>query len=205
MRAERDAVLSKYKNVKTEEYGGVIFYLTHDFVGALSGIGKVNAAHTTALILSRYKPDAIFSMGVSGGLGRSKIMDIVIADRVCQHDFDLSPLGEARGLYYSVDPKMLAKLRRILPNAKVGTVATGDQFIASSVVAKEIAKTFDAIACDMEAAAIASVARGFGTPFACIRAVSDNPDGSAPDNFEKFTEEASSAFASAFIRFLENF
>ena len=72
----------------------------------------------------------------------------------------------------------------------VGTVASGDQFISGGEAKTRIRGRFGAIACEMEGAAIGHVAVLNGVRFVVIRALSDNADGSAPENFGAFAAAA---------------
>lgn len=62
-------------------------------VTVISGLGKVAAAATVAIVLERFRPSQVLFAGVAGGIGQDVgIGDIVVADELVQHDFDATPL-----------------------------------------------------------------------------------------------------------------
>ena len=65
----------------------------HEVIAVLSGIGKVAAATTTAVLLERFRPQQVIFTGVAGGIGDGvAVGDIVVGSRYLQHDMDASPL-----------------------------------------------------------------------------------------------------------------
>lgn len=59
-----------------------------------SGIGKVNAAMSTTILIERYHPDLIINTGSAGGLNPElNVGDLVISDDVCHHDVDATVLA----------------------------------------------------------------------------------------------------------------
>jgi adenosylhomocysteine nucleosidase len=80
-----------------------------------------------------------------------------------------------------------------------GTIATGDQFIGSQAVKDRIVNTFGAIACEMEGAAIGQVCYVNKVPFAVIRAISDDADGGACEDYPTFAKMAAKNSAKAVI------
>lgn len=173
-----------------------------------SGIGKVNAASCTQLLIDRFQVDYIINTGIAGGLDPDlSVGDIVIARGLLQHDFDLSAFGYAQGyLATGVEKDQPTIFRpddtvsRLLEEAaaelidggriKQGLIATGDQFISGKAKKEAIRATFGAAAAEMESCAIAQVASRNGIPFAIIRAISDLADGTAAESYDVFEKEA---------------
>ena len=125
---------------KTVNIGGKTFYLTKtgqkDVVIVYSGIGKVNAAYACTLLCNHFEPEFIITTGLSGGLGRSNVLETVVATATCQHDSDTTALGDPIGLvstvnkiYFPTDEKLTELVCKIT-GAKKGVFACGDQFVA---------------------------------------------------------------------------
>ena len=149
-----------------------------------SGVGKVNASTTTQFIIDRYKPNYIINIGVAGGVSSDlKAGDIVIAEKMLQHDFDLTALGCSKGYMndgdapekptiYSSDEVLVEKFNKDKKYAK-GTIATGDIFITDLNLKKNINKEFGADIIDMESAAIAQTSKRNNTSVIIMRIISD--------------------------------
>ncbi len=169
---------------------------------AKCGVGKVFAAICAESMIVKYSPRLLVNTGVGGGIKKGiSTLDVVIADKLCQHDMDTSPLGDPKGLisginkiYFETDERACeilsknAAIRAI--RAHVGTIATGDKFVGSQDDSKKIADEFGAIACEMEGGAIAQVAYVNGTAFAVVRAISDNADEGASLSYGEFLPRA---------------
>lgn len=146
-----------------------------------SGVGKVNAAMSTTILLENFVIDKIINIGTAGGLKKEQeILDAVISDRVVQHDFDTSPVDgeDGIGLYFDADEALCKTCADVFAQmnvrAHVGLVATGDQFIAQEDQLSRLEETFPlAICAEMEAGAIASVATHYHVPFVVLRSLSD--------------------------------
>lgn len=186
---------------KTVAIGGKTFYQTKigkkEIVIVYSGIGKVNAAYACTLLCNHFQPDFIITTGLSGGLGRSNVLETVVATSTCQHDSDTTALGDPIGListvnkiYFPTD-EVLTDLVCKITGAKKGVFACGDQFVADHEKAKTIVKNFDAIACDMESGAIGQIAYLAGIPYVALRIISDGANEGAPISFAEVTERAS--------------
>ena len=68
-----------------------------------SGMGKVNAARTTQVLIDNMNVDYILNVGVAGSVSKNiNKRDIVVADKLVQHDFDLRPLNFEKGLIPNV-------------------------------------------------------------------------------------------------------
>lgn len=149
-----------------------------------SGIGKVNAARTTQILIDNMKVDLIFNIGVAGGLDNSlKVLDIVIADSLIQHDFDITIFNHPKGYIPNIGTFIkcddyLIQLATKVSNklnigVKHGVIASGDIFVNDYLMSNKINKKFNAIACEMEGASVAQVAYLSNVPFLVIRSISD--------------------------------
>ena len=198
-----ESELRPYLTEKTTEVviGGKTFYKTvigkREAVIVFSGIGKVNAAYACTLLCREFSPEFIVTTGLSGGLGRSNVLNTVVATATCQHDSDTTALGDPIGListvnkiYFPADEKLTELFCR-LTGAKKGVFACGDQFVADKEKARKIVENFDAVACDMESGAIGQVAYLAGVPYVAIRIISDGANEGAPISFSELTEKAS--------------
>ncbi len=207
-----DCEVNKLKELMTEkqehEVGFVKVYTGkihgHKVVLAKSGVGKASAAMCTQYMIDNYHPDFIINTGVAGGLASNlSIGDIVIGEKLVQHDFDASDLGYAKGymctgikpkeptVFYSdteliEDFEKASKASGANLNIHRGIIATGDMFVGSLNKKKEIKEIFNASAAEMEGAAIAQCATANKVPFVIIRAISDLADGSACESLDKF-------------------
>jgi len=148
-----------------------------------SGIGKVNATLATAQLIHHYHPDLILSTGCAGATSPSiHVMDVVVSESLVQHDFyigmGLEP-GHIQGLprFFQADSHLLAIARQLHdPSLHVGLIASGDQFISSPEQLAHILSLFpQALAVDMESAAIAQTCYLYKVPFLSFRTISDTP------------------------------
>jgi adenosylhomocysteine nucleosidase len=178
-----------------------------------AGVGKVNAAITAQLLIREYDVAAVIFTGVAGGIDPLlDIGDIVISRRVVYHDYGQIVPGafiawdtvgfradsflvaiavQAAGqVAYEEVPKKICKETGHYPQAAVGTIATGDQFISSEEKRKWIETTFHAACVEMEGAAVAHVCVLNNIPFVIIRSLSDLANENADVDFELFVEYA---------------
>ena len=174
------------------------------------GIGKVNAGICAQLLISRYRVDRIVNTGVAGSLdARINLGDLVVSTDAVQHDFDVSPIGFAKGeipytgLYaFPADET----LRRVAVQAVKkaagevgvfeGRICSGDQFICSREQKEKILKNFGGLCCEMEGAAIAQTATLNHVPFVILRAISDKADDSEELSYAEFAQAAARRCAS---------
>lgn len=191
-------------------------YAGKNVVLALSGIGKVNAALSTALMLQQHCPDFVINTGSAGGLGSGlKVGDVVIGTQTAHHDVDVTAFGYAIGhvprmpTRFESDPALCAaaeKAAAAFEHAAVhrGLIVSGDQFVHSSESVAEVRRHFpDAQAVEMEAAAIAQSCHRFGVPFVVVRAISDLADEEADTSFETFLKTASVHSAKMVLQLIE--
>lgn len=156
----------------------------HTLVTVVSGIGKVNAAITTQALLDNFAVDAVINVGVAGSLTRElSFGDVVIAEDLVEHDFDITAFGVPLGQIARMDTFSFiadAKLNEVLKTVRLdghevrcGRIVSGDQFIDSGAKAEFLHNEFNALACEMEGAAIAHVCYLNQVPFTVIRSLSD--------------------------------
>lgn len=168
-----------------------------------SGIGKVNAAMSTTILLERFAPDVVINTGSAGGFAPSlNVGDIVISTEVVHHDVDVTAFGYAYGQVpgmparYAADERLVqaaetsaAHIRDI--QVAKGLIATGDSFMHDPARVDFVRTQFpDLYAVEMEAAAIAQVCHQFGVPFVVIRALSDIAGKESNVSFEQFLQKA---------------
>lgn len=168
------------------------------------GIGKVNAALGTTLLLDHFQAQSVINTGSAGALdSRLNVGDVVIADALLHHDVDVTAFGYVPGQMaqmpatYAGDQHLLDAVRQVATSTMScgvhsGMIVSGDQFIHGGAALAKIKQHFpQALAVEMEAAAIAQVCYRFAVPFTVIRAISDNANGDACVDFDAFLEQAS--------------
>ena len=189
----------------------------------LCGCGKVNAAHSAALLAGHSKISRMLLTGISGALAEGlNVGDIVIGDSFVQHDMDARPLfplhqipfegfsvieadPDLRHLLSDAGRAMLATKRPpALESATLfeGLVVSGDQFLSSNEARERILESLPRASCvDMESAAVAQVCRAADRPLGVMRVISDSADGSAHIDFAKFVEFSASKACAETVRF----
>ena len=194
------------------EIGGV------EVVCCECGIGKVNAAMSTQIMIDLYHPAVIVNSGIAGSLSPDiRIGDIVISDDCVQHDMDGSEMGDPLGqiqfndekrIFIPADKATADRLEQacgVLSGTGVfrGRIASGDVFVAARERRRRIADLFGAMACEMEGAAVGAVCYRNGVPYAVLRSISDDFNDNEFVDFMKFctlAAEKSVKVIEAFIR-----
>lgn len=155
------------------------------------GIGKVNAALGVARMIGEHRPDCIISSGCAGGNGQNvNVRDVVVSTQLAYHDVycgqaenESLQYGQVQGMppRFEADPYLLQKSRELKAvsgeyNIHHGLIVTGDWFVDSKEKMQQIVDLFpEAIAVDMESAAIAQACHKSSVPFISFRVVSDMP------------------------------
>lgn len=171
-----------------------------DVVAVVCGIGKVNAAVCTQILVSEFNVTKVINVGVAGGIGKDIYPgDIVIADNLVQHDMDTTAFGDKMGQIprldtfdFKCDKELVAAAKEACEkidelNCFSGRIVSGDVFVADVEKIRWLEKEFGAISCEMEGASIAQVCYLNKTPFVVIRSISDNANNGAHMDYEKFT------------------
>ena len=206
MQIEIDGIREKLQDPVIETVSGIEYVRGQlhgkTVIAAKCGVGKVFAALCAQTMILRYKPDCIINTGVAGGLADSlRVLDLVIATHVVQHDMDTSGLGDPVGLISGInlvqlpcDGRVVSALRRsarLLEKPHMeGVVATGDTFVCGQEMRDRIRTRFDAAACEMEGGAIGQVCYVNGVPFGILRSISDGASEESGMDYPTFAAAA---------------
>ncbi|AIY81052.1 MTA/SAH nucleosidase [Clostridium botulinum 202F] len=203
--AEELEILLKDLNLEEKkEKANMVFHKgtinNKNVVAVVCGIGKVNSAVCTQILISEYNVDKVVNVGVAGGIGKDIYPgDIVVAENLVQHDMDTSAFGDKIGQIprldtfdFKCDKDMVAAAKKSCEeiselNSFTGRIVSGDQFVANLEKIQWLEKEFGAISCEMEGASIAQVCYLNSIPFVVIRSISDNANNGAHIDYEKFT------------------
>ncbi|OPJ57771.1 5'-methylthioadenosine/adenosylhomocysteine nucleosidase [Clostridium oryzae] len=162
------------------------------------GIGKVNAAVCTQILVDEFHVTNVINVGVAGGIGDGIVPgDVVVASNLVQHDMDTSAFGDKIGQIprlntfdFKCDETLINAAKKsceaLESNSFIGRIVSGDQFIASVDKIRWLSSEFEALACEMEGASIAQVCYLNAIPFVVIRSISDNANTGAHMDYQKF-------------------
>jgi len=174
-----------------------------------SGIGKVNAARTTQILIDNIKVDYVFNIGVAGGLTNNlKIGDIVLGEKLVQHDFDITAFNNEKGFipnigkYIDTDKHLVSLVKDIDKDLITGVIASGDIFCTDINMSKKIHDKFNALCVEMEGASIAQVCFLDKVPFLIIRSISDIPNNNNNITFDEFLVSSSDTIAKLMIKII---
>lgn len=195
MKMEVEGIKSMLKNTTSKTISGITFtqgtFHEHQIVVAQCGIGKVFAGMCAQTMILQYPVTEIINVGIAGTLcAELGLLDIAISSAVVEHDMDTSPLGDPVGLISGINiveipacHRLTRKFSKIATemgkHSTCGIIASGDQFINHPEKKSYIHQTFNAIACEMEGAAIGQVCYVNNIDFVIIRTISDNADETA--------------------------
>ncbi len=221
MPEEIEGFKSLLSHTKVKHYKDLTFFQgkihNKKVVLMLGGVGKVNAAYSTAIMLEKYNIKQLLFSGVAGGLHPEALPgDLVIGKEVFHHDYarhqeDIYEVRATRSLravvsnplFFKADSTLVSAAQKAAkeivfkeinqrkPKVFVGKIATGDVFLNNATKAAWLHKEFDALAVEMEGAAVGQIAWQCGVPFLIIRSFSDNANNAAQVDFETFKVTAS--------------
>jgi len=200
MEKELDLLLPLLENPSRTTINDTVFHTGglggRSVIVLKSGIGKVNAAISALTLIENFHPALVINTGVAGGTGHgADILDVVIADRIAYHDVWCGPGtvdGQAAGCPRFFTAPLSSSTLESLDGIKHGLIASGDIFVSRPEDIERILALYpDAMAVDMESAAIAHVCHLKNVPFLAVRVVSDTP-GKADNiaQYENFWEDA---------------
>lgn len=220
MAVEIATLKENMENIQESTQAGMTFY--EGTLKGLSvvlvqcGVGKINAAMCTQILISCYGVTAVVNTGIAGSLcAELDIADLVISLDAIHHDFDLRfwgrPVGQVPGLDVIAFPADEALVKAAFAAAesvnpghtKIGRVASGDQFICSAEQKDAIIANTQAVCAEMEGASIAHTAYRNGVPFVIVRAISDKADNSAEMDYPTFEALAAERCAQVTMKLAE--
>lgn len=226
MANETEHLQKLLQSTKPEKIGDLLYFIGelagHTVIVVKCGVGKVNAARCTQLLIDHYNPDIIINTGIAGGISPElNVGDLVIGTGFVQHDFDVTAFGHAHGYpctgeddtkptIFQSDERLIHPLKsaatEVIPKEKIreGLIATGDRFVSDPDEKKKIRELFGAVAVEMEGGAIAQTACFDQTPFVAVRTISDLADGSAAESFDVFEKDTAALSAAVIKKFLKN-
>ena len=221
MEEELESILDIMDNIEEKEIYGLTFKTgqieKNKIIVVKCGVGKVNAARVTQILIDTFNVKCVINVGAAGALNPFlNIGDIVIGEKLIQHDFDITAFDHDKGYitgvgdYIYSDSELIEKFENAANNLKEkdykikkGIIATGDIFCTDIEIKNKIFSKFDADCVEMEGAAIAQVCYLDKIPFIVIRSISDSPNGNNEIDFDKFVELASKRCANILREFLK--
>ena len=183
MPGEIESLLAQEGTHLLQTVAGVSFYhIREDVIACCGGVGKVNAAMATQLLITLFRPDVILNAGVAGCFEEVPIGTLVLAEGFVQHDVDTTGVGDPVGLVSTVKQITFptsdfaaakAAMDKVGLPYRTGLVATGDWFAVPCQRTQWIADTFHPLLCEMEGCAVAQVCMRNGVKCMAIKSVSD--------------------------------
>ena len=223
MDSEINLLKGSMKNVNSKKIGKITFYEGElqgkNVVLFRTGVGKVNSAVGTDIAIREFGVDKIIFTGIAGAIDHNlNVLDLVVSDKLAQHDVDLTAFGCPLGLVDEEESPFFPADRDLIELAKksaikvlgedkvhVGTIISGDQFIADKQKVISLGNSFEAKAVEMEGASVAQVAYAmYKVPFVVLRTISDKADGSAQISYEDLKTAASDHSAKIVLEILNN-
>lgn len=175
----------------------------------LGGIGKVNSARSTQVLIDNMNVDYIINVGVAGSITKElDVLDIVLGEKLVQHDFDITAFDHEKGyvpsvgVYVDTDTYLLTLADSVLKSLedvsfKRGIIASGDIFCTELKMSQKINSKFNALCVEMEGASIAQVCYLSHIPFLIIRSISDVPNNNNVITYEEFLSSSCKVVAKA--------
>lgn len=180
-----------------------------------SGIGKVNAAMTTTILVERFSPAYIINTGSAGGFDPElEVGNIVISTEVAHHDVDVTAFDYAYGQVpgmpatFHAHESLITRTKQATKTLNIkhacGLIVTGDSFMNNETRINQVISQFPGLlAAEMEGAAIAQVCHQYDVPFVIVRALSDIAGKDAPMSFQDFLNIAAENAANLILTMIQ--
>jgi len=204
MEEEVEALIKHYGSTQKTKFldfeFNILRYKDKKIVVVVSGIGKVNSAICTQLLIDRFDVECVVNSGIAGAISEKlDIADIVFSSDLIQHDVNAVNFGYKIGQIPRMGDNYIFKgdknlLDKIAQNKDikyfVGRIVSGDEFVSTNSKKQWLKDNFDAMCTDMESASIAHVCFLNKIPFMAIRCISDTADDRANMVYKEFEEIA---------------
>ena len=216
MEPEIQFTISALEDKKEHLISNITFYEgtigNHKVIVSLSGIGKVNSAINTTLLINNFKPDVIINSGIAGGSKDLSTFDFVIADKLTYSDFDCQVFNYEFGqvpqmpLYYFSDSNLKEKLEAYLTSKNISfknsIVLTADSFrLSASEIKNNVSTSF---ATEMEGTSIAQTCYKLNTPFLSFRIISDILDSENHiEEYNEFEKKSAQLSSEVIVNFIQ--
>jgi len=203
--------LNRFNLIKNsaQNIGGKTFFMSHNPIHELivveCGLGKVNAAYVSSLLIQKFKCKLLFFSGIAGGIDPEiKIGEVVVGESIIQHDYGSLqngilkvyragkiPIGSSKyDKGFELDSKIRNLIELKLPNLRMGKILTGDVYIQCNEMRNILFEKFGAQAVEMEGGAVAQVAEQFKIPVIVVRCISDLAGANKLNSSTKFIPQA---------------
>ena len=216
MEPEIQFTISALEDKKEHLISNITFYEgtigNHKVIVSLSGIGKVNSAINTTLLINNFKPDVIINSGIAGGSKELSTFDFVIANKLTYSDFDCQVFNYEFGqvpqmpLYYFSDSNLKEKLEAYLTSKNISfknsIVLTADSFrMSASEIKNNVSTSF---ATEMEGTSIAQTCYKLNTPFLSFRIISDILDSENHiEEYNEFEKKSAQLSSEVIVNFIQ--
>lgn len=215
MDSEVDTLFTRMTAKEKININNLTFYkgklYNKDVVIVKCGIGKVNAALCTQLLILKFGVSKVINTGIAGAVGEGlSIYDFVVSTEAVYHDFDTQFFGYKPGQVPGMPETFMADISLLNTTLSAfehtdfsnklkivkGRIASGDQFISGTEKKTAIINNFHPQCVEMEGCAIAHTCYANNVPFVIIRCMSDTADDSVK---ETYSEETASRLSSTFL------
>ncbi|MGK0255562.1 MAG: adenosylhomocysteine/aminodeoxyfutalosine nucleosidase [Arcobacteraceae bacterium] len=218
MEEEITPLLKNFTEINKVDYANNTYYEAKlgdlEVVIAYSKIGKVFSTLTASTMIQKFGCDTLLFSGVAGGVNpKLKIGDLIVANKLSQHDLDITAFGHPNGyvpggsVYVNTDEHLKNIALEVAKENDIkiieGIIATGDQFVADENRKDFISKTFNADALEMEGASVAVVCDALNVPCLILRAISDTADMDAEFSFDEFLETSAKNSANFLMKVID--
>lgn len=188
MKEEANHIISSYKLKQVKKFDNLTIYENNKIVLALVWIWKIQSTLWTTFLVNNYNLDKLINIWIAGSLlwNKANIWDVFLINKISQHDIYL-PFEWSHLDFIKKDIVIKNNLKFKVDWFNINNnwyCLTWDQFIDDIQKVQNLKDKYNADVIEMEAFAIASVAREFWILDKCIfiKAISDWADSNSKDD-----------------------